>query len=160
MSLNGTKVNPGFNSNTGLVSFTPTHLTNGIYTINVSVEDYVGLKATKEWSFTVNVITEPAQRRVGNGGVAVPRIRVIAEDDVTVAEINDEVVNPAAVEPAVEDPTEIELIEVDPTEIDPDVANDIPEEDQQRMPGFVTIFIIIVLLVVAGLVIKQLMLKK
>ena len=59
LTLNGTKLAPTYNAETGLVSYQTSPLTIGLYNISLSVEDLAGNPATKTWSFTVAQMIPP-----------------------------------------------------------------------------------------------------
>jgi hypothetical protein len=59
LTLNGTKLTPTYNAETGLVSYQTSPLTIGLYNVSLSVEDLAGNHATKTWSFTVAQMIPP-----------------------------------------------------------------------------------------------------
>jgi hypothetical protein len=59
LTLNGTKLTPTYNAETGLVYYQTSPLTIGLYNVSLSVEDLAGNPATKTWSFTVAQMIPP-----------------------------------------------------------------------------------------------------
>ena len=59
LTLNGTKLAPAYNAETGLVSYQTSPLTIGLYNVSLSVEDLAGNHAIKSWSFTVAQMVPP-----------------------------------------------------------------------------------------------------
>ncbi|MCD6445569.1 hypothetical protein J7L49_02145, partial [Candidatus Bathyarchaeota archaeon] len=55
LTLNNTKLTPSYNPTTGLLSYQQPPLPEGIYTINLTVEDIAGNKAIKTWNFTSSI---------------------------------------------------------------------------------------------------------